>query len=413
MSPLLGCLADDYTGGTDVAAALRRSGLRTLLLFGAPTPETTVPDCDAIVVCLKTRTAPADEAVRQSLAVHRWLLAQGVSHPYVKYCSTFDSTDQGNIGPVVDAVTQADDRPLTIVCPAAPEHGRTLYQGHLFVGDRLLSQSPMRHHPLTPMTDSDLVAVLGRQTPYPVALLAHEVVAQGGDAVRTALRDLRERGIRHVVTDAVDDHDLDTIAAAAGPLALMTGAAGLARAVGALLAQTAGEGAGGGETVPPLPGGPGIVIAGSCSAATLEQVARAREKFPSYRLHPQAGDLIGDCLRWLEAHLGDGSVMVYSSAPPEERAETPPDTADVLEQALAAAARHAVERGARRVVVAGGETSGAVVNALGVTSVIVSAEADRGVPWCVTTASPPLALLLKSGNFGHPDLLVRAMEQRQ
>ncbi|GAA0977586.1 four-carbon acid sugar kinase family protein [Acrocarpospora macrocephala] len=402
-SPALGCVADDYTGGTDVAAALRRAGLRTVLLFGAPPADMVVSDCDAIVVSLKTRTAPVDEAVAVSLAARRWLVEQGVSRIYLKYCSTFDSTDKGNIGPTVDAFLEAGGAALTVVCPASPEHGRTVYQGHLFVGDRLLSESPMRHHPLTPMTDSDLVRVLGRQTPQPVGLIPHEVISRGGDAVRDALDDLKHRGVRHVVTDAVGDRDLDAIARATAHLPVVTGAAGLARATGALLASDAV--AEEGDTQ--LPEGPAIVIAGSCSAATLEQVARARRSMPSYRLRPESKDMIEGALRWLEAHLGDGPVMVYSSAPPEERL---PDSAELLEQALAAAARHAVELGARRVVVAGGETSGAVVSALGVASVVMAAEEDRGVPWVLTSGVPRLALLLKSGNFGRPDLLVRAVD---
>ncbi|MFF0330843.1 3-oxo-tetronate kinase [Nonomuraea angiospora] len=399
MSPLLGCVADDYTGGTDVAAALRRSGLRTVLIFGVPGPATALPDSDVVVVALKTRSIPAGEAVAASLAVQEWLRERGVRRLYFKYCSTFDSTDQGNIGPVADALTEAAGARLTVVCPAAPEHGRTVYQGHLFVGDRLLSESSMRHHPLTPMTDPDLVRVLGRQTPHRVALVAHETVRRGAGAVRAALDALRAQDVRYAVTDALDDRDLDVIARATAHLPVITGAAGLARAL-----ETARHE----HAMPALPTGPGVVLAGSCSAATLEQVALARRHLPSYRLRAEQEGLVEEALGWLEANLpAEGRALVYSSAPPEERS---PGAAGLLERALAAVAVRAAGLGARRIVVAGGETSGAVVNALGVTGAVVGAEADRGVPWLLTTGHSSLALLLKSGNFGRPDLLVTALE---
>ncbi|WP_049562628.1 3-oxo-tetronate kinase [Nonomuraea sp. SBT364] len=408
MSPLLGCVADDYTGGTDVAAAFRRSGLRTVLLFGPPEPGAVLPGCDAVVVALKTRSVPAGEAVAASRAAQDWLAGAGVRRLYVKYCSTFDSTDQGNIGPVARALAEAGGAGLTVVCPASPEHGRTVYQGHLFVGDRLLSESPMRHHPLTPMTDSDLVRVLGRQTPHGVALIPLRTVERGAGAVRSALDELEARGVRHAVTDAVSDGHLDIIARAAAHLPVITGAAGLARATGALAGTDlpatdlpAGDG------VPALPPGPSVVLAGSCSAATLEQVAVARGRMPAHRLHAH-DDGQAEALSWLESRLArEERMLVYSSAPPERRS---PGAAAFLERALAAVAARAAELGARRIVVAGGETSGAVVNALGVTAAVVGAEADRGVPWLLTTGEPRLALLLKSGNFGRPDLLVRATE---
>ncbi|MEV4016915.1 3-oxo-tetronate kinase [Nonomuraea angiospora] len=402
MSLPLGCVADDYTGGTDVAAALRRSGLRTVLIFGIPGPATVLPDSDAVVVALKTRSIPAGEAVAASLAVQRWLRERGVRRLYVKYCSTFDSTDEGNIGPVADALTEAGGARLTVVCPAAPEHGRTVYQGHLFVGDRLLSESSMRHHPLTPMTDPDLVRVLGRQTPHRVALVAHETIRRGAGAVRAALDALQAQDVRYAVTDALDDRDLDVIARATAHLPVITGAAGLA---GALVTARDEPGS---PAMPAIPQGPGVVLAGSCSAATLEQVALARRRMPSYRLRAEQDGLVEEALGWLEANLAaEGRAMVYSSAPPEERS---PGAAGLLEGALAAVAARAARLGARRIVVAGGETSGAVVNALGVTGAVVGAEADRGVPWLLTTGHPSLALLLKSGNFGRPDLLVTALE---
>ncbi|MDX8141685.1 3-oxo-tetronate kinase [Lentzea sp. BCCO 10_0061] len=408
----LGCVADDYTGGTDVAAALRRAGLRTVLMFGEPDPTSPLPACDAVVVALKSRTVPAAEAVDASLRTYRWLAGNGVRRTYFKYCSTFDSTDSGNIGPVTDALLDATGTAMTVVCPASPEHGRTTYLGHLFVGDVLLSASSMRHHPLTPMTDPNLVRVLTRQTPHPVGLLPLNTVRAGVEEIRSRLTTLASQGTRHVVVDAVTDADLDAVAEATSSLALLTGGAGLARAVGACSAASPDhDGAS-------LPAGPGVILAGSCSAATLDQVEQARARFPSYRLDPAStpdpDDLLAKAASWLADHAGRGPVLLYSSATPDQReaavAAMGPSTSEILERTLGSLARSAVAAGARRVVVAGGETSGAVVSALGIRTVLVTAEEDRGVPWCVSDGEVPLGLLLKSGNFGRPDLLVRAMD---
>jgi uncharacterized protein YgbK (DUF1537 family) len=418
----LGCLADDYTGGTDVAVALRRAGLRTVLLFGEPSAVQPLPECDAVVVALKTRTIPAADAVAMSLRVQKRFAAWGVRQTYFKYCSTFDSTDEGNIGPVTDALVDAAGAALTLICPASPEHGRTTYRGHHFVGDALLSESSMRHHPLTPMPDPNLVRVLSRQTPQPVGLLGLDVVRAGSAGVGTRLAELADDGVRHVVVDATCDADLATVAQAARSVPVLTGGAGLA---GALASTISGTISGtGGEATPvaattDLPAGPGLVLAGSCSAATLGQVAFAAERFPSLRLDPAAtpdpAELLTDATAWLEKHLGHGPVLIYSSAGPEQRAAARAamgaEVAEHLERILGELARTAVGLGVRRVVVAGGETSGAVVGALDVRTVVVTAEEDHGLPWCVTTtAEPQVGLLLKSGNFGRPDLLVRAVE---
>jgi 3-dehydrotetronate 4-kinase len=409
----LGCVADDYTGGTDVASALRRQGLRTLLLFGRPRPDWAAADADAVVVALKSRNLPPAEAVAVSLAAQRWLREQGIGRLFFKYCSTFDSTDDGNIGPVADALLEAAGSRFTVVCPTSPEHGRTVYQGHLFVGDRLLSESSMRHHPLTPMTDPDLVRVLSRQTPYRVGLVPSQVVRQGPATVAAAFERLRGHEVRFAVTDATTDDDLATIATAARDLPVVTGAAGLVRLLGARPRPGAGT-----REAPAdagrLPGGPVLILAGSSSAATLEQVARARERFPAYRLDPAAtpdpGDLRAKAVDWVGRHLEGGNVLVYASAPPSERDRAIPGAARAIELTMAELARAAVGRGVRRIVVAGGETSGAVVDGLGIDRVVVAREEDPGVSWVVTSGPAPLALLLKSGNFGRPDLLVRAAE---
>lgn len=410
----IGCLADDFTGGSDVAAALRRAGLRVALLFDVPDAEVDVPEVDAVVIALKTRTVEPGVAVRQSLDALAWLTDRGVDRVYFKYCSTFDSTDEGNIGPVTDALLSALGESTTVICPASPEHGRTMYRGHLFVHDQLLSESSMRHHPLTPMTDSDIVAVMGRQTDGDVGRLSLLTIREGVHAATTAIKQQQAAGVRHLVADAVDESDLRIIAESAGELRLLTGGAGLAGALGTILADRAERGVAAPDSVPD---GPAVVLAGSCSAATLAQVARAAEVMPSYRLDPAAtpnpGEMLKDATDWLHSHLADGAngpVLIYSSAGPEDRdrarAAMGPDTSDHLELTLGNLARTAVNKGVRRVVVAGGETSGSVVQALGVRSVVVDHEADRGVPWCLTADG--VALLLKSGNFGSEDLLVRA-----
>lgn len=406
---LLGCIADDYTGGADVAAALRRAGLRTVLLFGRPDPAAEFVRCDTVVVALKTRTAPATAAAAETLEVRSWMAGHGVDRVYFKYCSTFDSTPQGNIGVVADALLDADGSLLTVVCPSTPDQDRTVHNGHLFAGGLPLSESPMRHHPLTPMTDSDLVRVLGAQTRNRVELVGLPVVRRGADAVRSELAAMRDRGVRYVVTDAITEDDLRTIARAASDLTTLTGAAGLAHALAGTLAPDPSAES---DATPEIPAGPALVLAGSCSRATLEQVDRARQQVPAHRLDlravPDPEHLHELADGWLRQHADGGSLLIYSSAPPEERT---PDSAS-YERILAALACSAVGLGYQRLVVAGGETSGAVVNALGVTAVAVTGEADRGVPWCVHDGDPPVALLLKSGNFGRPDLLLRAAQGR-
>jgi uncharacterized protein YgbK (DUF1537 family) len=408
--PTIGCIADDYTGGTDVAAAFRRQGLRTVLLFGLPDDGERLDDCDAVVVALKTRALEADAAVKMSLAARNWLITDaGVDTIYFKYCSTFDSTAAGNIGPVADALLDAAGEALTVVCPATPEHGRTVYQGHLFVADRLLAESSMRHHPLTPMTDSHLPRLMVAQTPHPVGLVNWQQVRRGSTVIADELRDAAAHGVRHVVVDALDDDDLTAIARAVDGMAVVSGAAGLAGALGRVTRDQDCDQ----PALAPVPAPPGatVIFAGSCSKATLGQVANARQRFASLRLDPRSvatpADLFGPALAWLGDHLGDEPVMIYSSAPAEERGPANPGVADQLEATMGALAKAAVDAGARRIVVAGGETSGAVVDALGVKSVVVDAEADRGVPWC-STPDRQISLLLKSGNLGEPDLLVRA-----
>lgn len=427
-----GCIADDYTGGTDVAAALRRAGLRVALVFGVPTSGQSLPPCDAAVVAMKFRTASVVKASRDVTAAHDWLRSQRVQRFYYKYCSTFDSTTEGNIGPITDLLLRLTGMQTSVICPSSPAHDRTVYQGHLFVGDRLLSESPLRGHPLTPMTDPDLVRFLAHQTEGRVGLVRWEDVAAGPSAVRGEVDLLARAGVRHVVTDAISAGDLRTVVSATEDRSLLTGGAGLAEAWGELVHGRRHEGAdtphgdmasasvaardGHSSRVDLLSAPDTLVLAGSCSAATLAQVAEAKATFPSHRLDPvrtpDPAQMLQEALAWFHEQPSGQPRLIYSSATPAEReaavAAMGSHTAEHLEHVLGALAVHAAAEGTRRFVVAGGETSGAVVSALGIQHVLVEEELEVGVPWCTTEGDPRVRLLLKSGNFGSRRLLVEA-----
>ena len=421
----IGCIADDYTGGTDVAAGLRRAGLRVALVFGVPTSGQDLPPCDAAVVAMKFRTASVEKASQDVAAAYDWLTSQGVQRFYYKYCSTFDSTPEGNIGPITDLLLQLTGMQTSVICPSSPVHNRTVYQGHLFVGDRLLSESPLRRHPLTPMTDPDLVRFLAGQTAGRVGLVRWADVAAGPSAVREAADRLARSGVRHVVTDAISAGDLRTVVSAIQDRSLLTGGAGLAEAWAELVHDRRCNGANTpngdtssapGAAVEDLSAGDTLVLAGSCSAATLAQVSEAKVAFPSYRLDPvrtpNPAQMLQEALEWLQAQPSGQPRLIYASAARAEReaaiAAMGSHTAEHLEHVLGALAVHAAAEGTRRFVVAGGETSGAVVSALGIRHVLVEDEFEVGVPWCTTEGRRPMRLLLKSGNFGSRRLLVEA-----
>ena len=418
MAVLLGCIADDFTGATDLASMLVRHGMATVQLIGVPEDGIDTGDAQGVVVALKSRTIPADQAIGQSLAALDWLRARGAEQILFKYCSTFDSTERGNIGPVSEALLEALGADFTIACPALPENGRSIYQGHLFVGDQLLSDTHMRHHPLTPMTDSNLVRVLQRQSEAPVGLVPYPVVERGVDAIRATSDELRRHGVRQAIADAVSDRHLLALGAAAAELALITGGSGIAmglpenfRRRGLLAA---------GERADRLPHTPGreAILAGSCSAATLGQIERHRAAGrPTFVLDAigltNGGDDVERALAFAGQHLGDGPVLIASSAPPEEVAKVQERlgrerAGAAVEQAMAAIAQGLVAQGVRRLVVAGGETAGAVVGALGIDGLRIGPPIDPGVPWTTSLGEPPLALALKSGNFGAPDFFIKA-----
>lgn len=422
MAPVLGCIADDFTGATDLANNLVRGGMRTVQLIGVPDAGTAVPDVDAIVVALKSRTNPAAEAVGMSVAALDWLKAAGCRRFLFKYCSTFDSTDDGNIGPVADALLDRLNSDFTIACPAFPETGRTIFKGHLFVGDQLLSDTHMRHHPLTPMTDSNLVAVLGRQTARGVGLIQHRDIQGGVAAIRDRVETLRGDGCGYAILDAVDDAQLHTAGEALADLDLITGGSGIAIGLPEAYRRRGLLEASQGAAQVPSVAGPSAVVAGSCSAATLGQIAEWEKTRPSYNLDPlklaDGGDEVGAALAFARERIADGPVLIYASAPAvtvkaiQERLGRA-EAGELVEGAMARIAKALVdEDGVRRLVVAGGETSGAVVSALGVTGLHIGAQIDPGVPGTVTLGTAePIALALKSGNFGAPDFFEKALRE--
>jgi 3-dehydrotetronate 4-kinase len=412
--PLLGCIADDFTGATDLANTLVRGGMSAVQVIGVP--DGPLPQADAVVIALKSRTAPVQQAVAESLAACEALLAAGARQIFFKYCSTFDSTDQGNIGPVADALVRRLGCGFALANPAFPTNGRTVYQGHLFVGAQLLNESGMQDHPLTPMRDANLVRVLGRQTDGAVGLVPFATVEQGAAAIRRAMTVLKESGRRYAVVDAVTDTHLLAIGEAAEHHALITGGSGVAMGLPANFRRAGLLPERGDAAVLPPMRGHAAVLAGSCSRATLGQIGLARNHVPVLELDalamPDAAALAAQALEWAAGRLGEVPVVIAASAPPDRvvalQARLGREAAGALvEQAMATIAEGLVARGVGRLVVAGGETSGAVVARLGVKALRIGPEIDPGVPW--TYAEPVgLHLALKSGNFGMPDFFLKA-----
>lgn len=411
----LGCIADDFTGATDLANNLVRAGMRVVQTIGVP--EGAAPDADAIVVALKSRTIPAADAVAQSLAAQRWLQAHGARQFYFKVCSTFDSTPQGNIGPVAEALLEALGSSFCCVTPAFPENARTVYKGHLFVGDVLLSDSGMRNHPLTPMTDANLVRVLQAQVRGKVALIEHRVVRGGAAPIHARIRQLQDEGVRFAIVDALDNEDLMHLGRAIAEMPLVVAGSGVAIGLPQNHGLTPSAGA---AALPPAEGAT-AVVSGSCSVATNQQVADFIARgLPALALDPlqiaSGRDVVSEALAWAAPRLGAQPVLVYSSAPPEsvqavQQQLGAGEAGAMVEKALAAIARGLVERGVGRLVVAGGETSGAAVQALGVRQMRIGPQIDPGVPWCEAQAEAcgrSVHLALKSGNFGATDFFTKA-----
>ena len=416
---LLGVIADDLTGATDVALMLAREGMKVVQTVGVPTSSAALPEADAVVVSLKSRTNAPEEAVEWSLAACEALLGAGAQQILFKYCSTFDSTDHGNIGPVTDALMKRLGARYTIACPAFPANGRSVFQGHLFIGSVLLSDSPMKDHPLTPMRDANLVRVLQPQTTLPVGLVPFGTVEQGADAVRAAFEALAKNSPVIAVADAVTNDHLRILGAAFAGEKLLTGGSGIALGLpdnfrkAGLLATSA--------TAAPFvaPKGHTAILAGSCSVATRAQVADATAKgIEAFEIDPVALAekrlTAQHILDWALPRLGATPVLVYSTAEPDAvraiQERFGRDAAGAMvEHLLADVARGFAANGVTRLVVAGGETSGAVVSALGVTMLEIGPEIDPGVPWTLAADGQTIALALKSGNFGTNDFFTKSL----
>jgi uncharacterized protein YgbK (DUF1537 family) len=426
MNVVLGAIADDFTGATDLANNLVRSGMRCVQVIGVPDGDQDLGDVDAVVVALKSRSCPAAQAVDESLAALVWLQGLGARQIFFKYCSTFDSTDQGNIGPVSDALLDCLGGSQTVMVPAFPVNGRTVYQGHLFVGDRLLNESGMQDHPLNPMGDADLVRVLSRQTEHTVGLLPRPVLSEGLSATRQHMSTLKAQGVRHVICDTLDESDLTTLAGAIVDMPLVTGGSGLGQALPGQyrLRGWLDDVAEPGRLAPGSGGA--LVLSGSCSRATLGQVAHFIDRWPGFALDPlklaKDGEHLEAALAFAREQLRvSAPVLVYASADPEQvrQAQTAlgnDRAGHLVESALGHLAVTLVREGVGRLIVAGGESSGAVVSALGIRTLRIGNQIDPGVPWTQapgTRPGYPLSLALKSGNFGGPDFFTRALEVLQ
>jgi uncharacterized protein YgbK (DUF1537 family) len=414
---LLGCIADDFTGATDLANNLVRAGMRVVQAIGVPAQPLDVA-ADAVVVALKSRTIAPQEAVAQSLAALRWLQSQGARQIYYKYCSTFDSTARGNIGPVTEALMDALGCDFAIATPAFPDNHRTVFKGHLFVGDALLDESGMQNHPLTPMTDANLVRVLQAQCRRKVGLIDYRAVAQGEAAIRARIKLLRAEGAGLAIVDAISNEDLMRLGPALKDQPLVTAGSGVA------IGLPANFGLAPSPQAAALPPATGLqaVVSGSCSLATNRQVMDfIRAGGPALPLDPlriAAGvDVAAEALAWAEPLLAAGPVLLYSTADPGAVKSVQgrlgvEEAGAMVERTIADIARGLVERGVRQLVVAGGETSGACVQALGIAQMKIGAQIDPGVPWCHAHAAAAggvgLHLTLKSGNFGTDDFFRKA-----
>ena len=416
MPLLLGAVADDYTGASDLANTLTRNGLSTIQTIGVPAADLALGDVEAVVIALKIRSIESPRAVAAALAAYEWLAARGARHVMYKICSTFDSTDTGNIGPVTEALRARAGAGASLVTPAFPETGRTVYRGHLFVGDILLNESPLKDHPLNPMRDANLARVLGRQSRTPVGLVDLATVARGPDAIAQRLNALETQGCGAAIVDAVFEQDLEAIGAAAARGPVSTGASGLGLGLARALRR---GGAASAASLAPV-GGSAAILAGSCSQATLEQIAAVESEMPVLRLDADRlieGEAeIAHALAWARERLSAGPVLMASSADPERVAALQwrfgrDVSGHKIERALAEIAAGLVEHGVRRLIVAGGETSGAAVDRLGVAAFRLGPEIAPGVPLMRTVgrAAGELQMALKSGNFGGPDFFRRAL----
>ncbi|MCY9805699.1 four-carbon acid sugar kinase family protein [Vibrio scophthalmi] len=414
---LLGVIADDFTGATDIAGFLVENGMRTVQLNGI-TENTSSVEADAVVISLKSRSCPVDEAVSDSLAALNWLQSQGCQQFYFKYCSTFDSTAQGNIGPVTDALLKALDEDFTIVCPALPVNGRTVFNGHLFVLGEPLNESGMRNHPVTPMTDSSLLRLMNAQAQGKTGLVNYQVVENGADATTAHFQELRHQGYRYAVVDAFNTEHLVTLGQASKSLKLVTGGSGLATGIAKNWANHLADQSQAKSTGLPTQA-KSVILSGSCSLMTNKQVAEYKTKAPHFSVDVEA------CLsnehyaqqvsEWVLTQLDTPlAPLVYATADSDKLHEIQQQygaqiSSQAVEKFFSQLAHQLQEAGVRNFIVAGGETSGTVTQSLGVQGFHIGPQIAPGVPW-VKSLDGSLSLALKSGNFGDEHFFVKAQE---
>ena len=408
----LGIIADDFTGASDIASFLVENGLRTVQMNGIP--QRPLPDgVDAVVISLKSRSNPVDEAIAQSLAALDWLRAQDCRQFYFKYCSTFDSTAQGNIGPVTDALLDALGEDFTVISPALPVNGRTIFNGYLFVGEVLLNESGMRNHPITPMTDASLIRLMDAQSRGKTGLVACPDVAQGAARVRERFAELRRDGYHYAVLDSVDNAQLAILADACADLKLLTGGSGLGAYVAARLS---GDKEGSDAFVPRK--ALTVALSGSCSIMTNKQVAAYQAIAPTRFVEAERciheGDAyIEELYQWAVAHLGgEYAPLLYATVPPDalkaiQQRFGVEKASHAIEQTFAALAVRLQAQGVRNFINAGGETSSIVVQHLGVDGFHIGRQIAPGVPW-LRVLDDDIYLALKSGNFGSEDFFAHA-----
>jgi len=415
----LGCIADDFTGATDLANNLVRSGMRVVQTFGVPTAPLS-SDVDAVVVALKSRTIPADQAIAQSLDALTWLKAQGAAQIYFKYCSTFDSTPEGNIGPVTEALMDALNCKFTIATPAFPDNGRTVFKGYLFAGAVLLNESGMQNHPLTPMTDANLVRVMQAQTKRKVGLIDHTVMAKGTAAIAEKIKQLESEGVSVAIVDATSNDDLKKLGPALMGMSLVTAGSGVA--IG--LPSNWGLQASPQAAALPKAQGYQAIVSGSCSLATQGQVAHYKNSgLPSWQFEPlnwtsanvaqQIKADVQKALAWAQALLAKGPVQIYATTDADTLQKVQAkfgreQAGEWMESALAQVSVGLQALGVKQWVIAGGETSGACVQALNISQMQIGPQIDPGVPWCFAPLHDAGHLTLKSGNFGTPDFFTKA-----
>jgi uncharacterized protein YgbK (DUF1537 family) len=417
----LGCIADDFTGATDLANNLVRSGMRVMQTFGVPQAALS-SDVDAVVVALKSRTLPAQEAIAQSLEALQWLQAQGAEQIYFKYCSTFDSTPAGNIGPVTEALMDALDCQFTIATPAFPDNGRTVFKGYLFAGAVLLNESGMQNHPLTPMTDANLVRVMQAQTKRKVGLIDHTVMAKGSAAISEKIKQLQADGVGVAIVDATSNEDLKTLGPALKNMPLVTAGSGVAIGLPANWNLHASASA----AALPKATGHQAIVSGSCSIATQGQVAHYQSLgLPSWQFKPLSWSThdvpahiqsqVAQALAWAEPLLGKGPVLIYATTDADTLQQVQAkfgrgQAGEWMESALAQVSVGLLKLGVKQWVIAGGETSGACVQALTISQMQIGPQIDPGVPWCYAPQHAAGHLTLKSGNFGTPDFFTKALK---